>query len=72
MVAVSGKWLVGGINGTKKPVVTTVVMTELAGKIVTLLYENKERQTLSRTEKIDHEGKMKLAIPAMGGMIIAE
>jgi len=72
MVAVSGKWLVGVINGTKKPIVTAVVMKELAGKIVTLLYENKERQTLSRTEKIDHEGKKKLAIPAMGGMIIAE
>lgn len=70
--AVSGKWLVGGINGTKKPVATTVVLPELAGKTVTLLYENKERQTLSKTEKIGHEGKMKLAIPAMGGVIIAE
>lgn len=70
--AVSGKWLVGGINGTKKPVATTVVLPELAGKTVTLLYENKERQTLSKKEKIGHEGKMKLAIPAMGGVIIAE
>ena len=52
MVAVSGKWVVGVINGTKKPVVTTVVMKELAGKTVTLLYENKERQTLSKTEKM--------------------
>lgn len=72
MVAVSGKWLVGIINGTKKPIVTTVVMKELAGKTVTLLYENKEHQTLSKTEKIDNGGKMKLAILAMGGVIIAE
>lgn len=52
MVAVSGKWLVGVINGTKKPIVTAVVMKEFAGKTVTLLYENKERQTLSKTEKM--------------------
>ncbi len=52
MVAVSGKWLVGVINGTKKPIVTAVVMKELAGKTVTLLYENKKQLHCSMRAKI--------------------
>lgn len=70
--AASGKWLVGGINGVQKPIVTSITMKELAGKTVTLLYESKDRQTMSKSVKVSKDGKMKLAIPAMGGVVIKE
>ena len=70
--AASGKWLVGGINGVQKPIVTSITMKELAGKTVTLLYESKDRQTMSKSVKVSKDGKLKLAIPAMGGVVIKE
>lgn len=68
----SGRWLVGGINGTDKTIQTTLSLDMLAGKNVILYYENKNRQTLKKEIKISSKGLLKVELPAMGGLVIAE
>lgn len=47
-------------------------LRELAGKAVTMLYENKDRQTMSKIIRVDKDSSMRVAIPAMGGLIVKE
>ncbi|GJG31422.1 hypothetical protein PRBRB14_23010 [Hallella multisaccharivorax DSM 17128] len=50
----------------------TLYLRELAGKAVTMLYENKDRQTMSKITRVGKDGSMRVAIPAMGGLIVKE
>lgn len=70
--AKTGKWFIGGINGTDKPMSKTLSIPMLAGKTVKLYYEGKERQTLVKSIKIKANGQLKTSIPQMGGIIIEE
>ena len=49
-----------------------VGLKELAGKAVSMLYENKDRQTMSKITRVNKGSSMRVAIPAMGGLIVKE
>lgn len=70
--AQSGKWFVGGINGTGAPITTTLALPELAGKTVKLYYEDKQRATMVKELKIGKKGLLKTTLPQMGGLVIKE
>lgn len=68
--AQSREWFVGGINGTDKPITTTLQLPMLAGKTVSLYYEDKDRHTLVKNVKINKKGEFKTILPQMGGVIL--
>ena len=72
------KWYVGGINGTDKPVTVTLNLDMFAGKTVKLYADaNKKQGELWPTPsvkslKISKNGKIKMTIAPMGGIIVNE
>ena len=68
----TGRWYVGGINGTNKPMSKTLTLPMLAGEKIALYYEDGARHTHLRRVRIPANGKLRVSLPAMGGMIIEE
>lgn len=68
----SGKWYIAGINGTDKPIKTTISLPMIAGEKAQYYYENSDRSTAMRELKISRHGTMKVTLPVMGGFIIAQ
>lgn len=68
----TGRWFVGGINGTNKSMTRTLELPMLAGKKSALYYEDGARHTHMRKVRIPASGKLRVTIPAMGGVIIEE
>lgn len=68
----TGRWYVGGINGTNKPMSKTLTLPMLAGEKIALYYEDGARHTHLRRVRIPANGKLRVNLPAMGGMIIEE
>ena len=72
------KWYVGGINGTDKPITITLNLDMFAGKTVKLYADgNKKQGELWPTPsvkniKISKNGKAKMTIAPMGGIIVNE
>jgi hypothetical protein len=70
------KWYVGGINGTDKPITLTLNIDMLAGKTVNLYSDNAKKKgeiftsSALKTLKISKDGKTKITIQPMGGIII--
>ena len=70
------KWYVGGINGTDKPITLTLNIDMLAGKTVNLYADNAKKKgeifpsSALKTLKISKDGKTKITIQPMGGIII--
>ena len=68
----TGRWYVGGINGTNKSMSKTLTLPMLAGEKIALYYEDGARHTHLRRVRIPANGKLRVSLPAMGGMIIEE
>lgn len=80
-----GTWYVGGLNGTDKPMTLTVSLPMLAGKTVKY-YTDKTRRIIKDGDKenvssydsevtylkIDKNGKAKITMQPLGGIIIVE
>ena len=68
----TGRWYVGGINGTNKSMSKTLTLPMLAGEKIAIYYEDGARHTHLRRVRIPANGKLRVSLPAMGGMIIEE
>ncbi len=68
----TGRWYVGGINGTTKAMAKTISLPMLAGEKVALYYEDWARHTHLRKVLIPRSGTLRVNLPAMGGFIIEE
>ncbi len=71
-----GKWYVGGINGTNEARQLTLNLPMLAGKTVQYYLDKKAKKgqmwpdSELRTLKVDRNGKAKVTIQPMGGIIL--
>ncbi len=76
----AGKWYVTGLNGETTARALTLSLPMLAGKTVTYYYDEPGKKgTFSgdlkparRTAKVGKDGKLKVTMQGMGGVIIAE
>ena len=68
----TGRWYVGGINGTQKAMSKTISLPMIAGEKVALYYEDGARHTHLRKVWVPRSGNIRVTIPAMGGFIIEE
>lgn len=74
----NGQWYVGGLNGTDKPLTLTLDLPMLADKTVTLLVDRKAKKgqlvpdAERRTLKVSKDGKAKITMQPMGGIVIIE
>lgn len=73
-----GQWYVGGINGTNKAMTLTLDLPMFAGKTVTLLTDRKAKKgqlvptAEQRTLRVSKDGKTKVTMQPMGGIVITE
>ena len=70
-------WYVAGLNGTDKPITTTLSLPQFAGKEVTLYADNAKKKTgetvassFIKKVKVGKDGKLKVTIQAMGGIVV--
>lgn len=70
--AVSGKWFVGGLNGMGKSLLLTLDLPMLAGQQVTLLTDGKHREAVEKHLRVGNDGKLKVSIQPMGGIVIRQ
>lgn len=74
----SGKWYVGGINGTDKKMKLTLSLPMFAGKKVTYYFDNPRKEgeivpePAKKTLSVDKKGMATVTIQPMGGIIITE
>jgi len=72
----AGKWFVGGLNATDKPLALTLNLPMFAGKTVTYLTDQPKKKgekfftSVKKTLKVGKDGKAKLVIQPNGGIII--
>ena len=71
-----GKWFVGGLNATDKPLALTLNLPMFAGKTVTYLTDQPKKKgekfftSVKKTLKVGKDGKAKVVIQPNGGIII--
>lgn len=70
-------WYVVGLNGTDKPITTTLLLPEFAGKEVSLYADNAKKKTgetvassFLKKVKVGKDGKVKVTMQPLGGLII--
>ena len=68
--ATSGKWYVGGINGTDKPMSLNINLPMLTGQQVEMLCDGKKGETIAVKTKVGRNGRLKINLQPMGGIII--
>ncbi len=72
----AGKWFVGGLNATDKPLALTLDLPMFAGKTVTYLIDQPKKKgekfftSVKKTLKVGKNGKAKVVIQPNGGIII--
>ena len=72
----AGKWFVGGLNATDKPLALTLDLPMFAGKTVTYLTDQPKKKgekfftSVKKTLKVGKDGKAKVVIQPNGGIII--
>ena len=72
----AGKWFVGGLNATDKPLALTLDLPMFAGKTVTYLTDQPKKKgekfftSVKKTLKVGQNGKAKVVIQPNGGIII--
>ena len=72
----AGKWFVGGLNATDKPLALTLNLPMFAGKTVTYLTDQPKKKgekfftSVKKTLKVGKDGKAKVVIQPNGGIII--
>lgn len=71
------RWILAGLNGTKEPISLTLSLPIFAGKQVSLYADNKAKkqpnalpESFMKKITIAKDGKAKITIQAMGGIII--
>lgn len=71
-------WYVVGLNGTDKPIVTTLTLPQFAGQEVSLYADNvkKKGETVAssflKKVKVDKSGRVKVTLQPMGGLLIVK
>lgn len=74
--ASAGRWFVGGLNATDKPLDLTLNLPMFAGKTVTYLTDQPKKKgekfftSVKKTLKVGKDGKAKVVIQPNGGIII--
>ena len=74
--ASAGKWFVGGLNATDKPLALNLNLPMFAGKTVTYLTDQPKKKgekfftSVKKTLKVGKDGKAKVVIQPNGGIII--
>ena len=70
-------WYVVGLNGTDKPITTTLLLPEFAGKEVSLYADNAKKKageivasSFLKKVKVGKNGKVKVTMQPLGGLII--
>ena len=72
----AGRWFVGGLNATDKPLALTLDLPMFAGKTVTYLTDQPKKKgekfftSIKKTLKVGKDGKAKVVIQPNGGIII--
>ena len=72
----AGKWFVGGLNATDKPLALTLDLPMFAGKTVTYLTDQPKKKgekfftSVKKTLKVGKNGKAKVVVQPNGGIII--
>ncbi len=72
----NGKWFVGGLNATDKPLTLTLVLPMFAGQTVEYLTDQPKKKgekfftSVKKTLKVGMDGKTKVVIQPNGGIII--
>lgn len=72
----NGKWFVGGLNATDKPLTLTLGLPMFAGKTVEYLTDMPKKKgdkfftSVKKTLKVGKDGKAKVTIQPMGGIVI--
>ena len=72
----AGKWFVGGLNATDKPLALTLDLPMFAGKTVTYLTDQPKKTgekfftSVKKTLKVGKDGKAQVVIQPNGGIII--
>ena len=72
----NGKWMVGGLNATDKPLALTLDLPMFAGKTVTYITDQPKKKgekfftSVKKTLKVGKDGKAKVVIQPGGGIII--
>ena len=72
----AGRWFVGGLNATDKPLALTLNLPMFAGKTVTYLTDQPKKKgekfftSVKKTLKVGKDGKAKVVIQPNGGIII--
>ena len=72
----NGKWMVGGLNATDKPLALTLDLSMFAGKTVTYITDQPKKKgekfftSVKKTLKVGKDGKAKVVIQPNGGIII--
>ena len=72
----AGRWFVGGLNATDKPLALTLDLPMFAGKTVTYLTDQPKKKgekfftSVKKTLKVGKNGKAKVVIQPNGGIII--
>ena len=72
----NGKWFVGGLNATDKPLTLTLDLPMFAGKTVEYLTDMPKKKgekfftSVKKTLKVGKDGKTKVTIQPMGGIVI--
>lgn len=67
----SGKWYVGGLNGTDKPLRLTLHLPMLAGQKVVVLTDGKKREAVKDFAKIGKDGQLKISLQPLGGVVVS-
>ena len=69
-------WYIAGLNGTDKPITTTLTLPQFAGQEVALYTDNVKKtgdtvaSSALKTVKVDKKGKVKVTLQPMGGLLI--
>ena len=72
----AGRWFVGGLNATDKPLALTLDLPMFAGKTVTYITDQPKKKgekfftSVKKTLKVGKDGKAKVVIQPNGGIII--
>ena len=72
----AGRWFVGGLNATDKPLALTLDLPMFAGKTVTYITDQPKKKgekfftSVKKTLKVGRNGKAKVVIQPNGGIII--
>ena len=72
----AGRWFVGGLNATDKPLALTLDLPMFAGKTVTYITDKPKKKgekfftSVKKTLKVGKDGKAKVVIQPNGGIII--